>query len=185
MLFRSRTHSWVLMLIAFIWPKKGFIRGWIYLALRELRLRSSDYSLAAGLACGAFASFTPFLGVHIIIAAGLAWLIGGNMVMALIGTFVGNPWTFPFIWASTYAMGSWILGLEQIIDDLTQLNFSLLMAYPGQVFYAMTIGSLVLGVPFAVMLLGLCYASAGHVRVLFQVIKQNRMKKIRLKRKTP
>jgi uncharacterized protein (DUF2062 family) len=74
------------MLIAFIWPKKGFIRGWIYLALRVLRLRSSDYSLAAGLACGAFASFTPFLGVHIIIAAGLAWLIGGNMVMALIGT---------------------------------------------------------------------------------------------------
>ena len=49
----------------------------------------------------------------------------------------------------------------------------------------MTIGSLVLGVPFAVMLLGLCYASARHVRVLFQVIKQNRMKKIRLKRKTP
>ena len=39
-----------------------------------------------------------------------AWLIGGNMLAALLATFFGNPITFPFIAATSMGLGSYILG---------------------------------------------------------------------------
>ena len=72
-------------------------------------------ALAAGCAVGAFVSFTPYLGFHIAISIALAWLIRGNLIAAAIGTSVGNPLTFPLIWASTYQLGHAILRGEQAV----------------------------------------------------------------------
>jgi len=91
MLFRRRSSNRWARLQAFFWPEKGFWRGWIYLLFRILRLRSSDYSLSAGFACGVFASFTPLIGAHFFLAAALAWAIRGNIIMSMIGTAIGNP----------------------------------------------------------------------------------------------
>ena len=41
---------------------------------------------------------------------GPAFVVRGNYLAAAIGTAVGNPWTFPFIWAGTYRLGSFMLG---------------------------------------------------------------------------
>ena len=57
--------------------------------------------VAAGVAAGAFTSFTPFMGLHFLFAALFAWAIRGNLLASALGTFVGNPLTFPFIWAAT------------------------------------------------------------------------------------
>ena len=58
-----------------------------------------------GAAVGVFVSFTPFLGFHLLITFALAWLLGANMIAGAIATSIGNPLTFPFIWASTYQVG--------------------------------------------------------------------------------
>lgn len=81
----------------------------MYVMHRLSRLPGSGYSIACGFAFGSAISFTPFVGLHLVIAGALAWLFGGNVLAAWIGTLVGNPWTFPFIWLGIYKLGNWIL----------------------------------------------------------------------------
>ena len=178
-LFRSRTSRVVRATKGMVWPKKSFLRGWIYIGLRILRLRSSDYSLAAGFAAGVFASMTPFIGTHFVIAAGLAWLIRGNMAMSLIGTLAGNPWTFPLIWVGTYTIGTSILGVERVVEDVSQLDFGLLMEYPGKVLISMTVGSFVLGLPLGGVVLLIGYSSAGSIRSWLNLVGSKHRKRRR------
>ena len=92
-----------------VWPRHSWSRSVKYVAKRILRLTASPHAIAAGVAAGVFASCTPLLGFHFIIAFVVAYLIAGNFLAAALGTFFGNPITFPFIWASTYASGNFIL----------------------------------------------------------------------------
>jgi len=113
MLFRRRkrtTHIERARL--WVWPRVSWRRSTLYYIKRILRLSATPYAIAAGCAVGAFVSFTPFIGFHIVISIALAWLIRGNFIAAAIGTSVGNPLTFPLIWASTYELGYVILSGE-------------------------------------------------------------------------
>ena len=105
--------------IDFFWPSIGFKRSTKYVGYRLVRLPGTPYSLAAGFACGAAVSFTPFVGLHFVISAIFAWLIRANLVASAIGTVVGNPWTFPFIWAATFQTGEWLLGRDSNRDHIT------------------------------------------------------------------
>ena len=84
----------------------GWGRVVMYLWHRVGRLHGTPHSIAAGFASGAAISFTPFVGVHFILAALISWFSRGNIIAGLIGTGVGNPWTFPFIWWWTYMLGT-------------------------------------------------------------------------------
>ncbi len=87
------------------------------LAMRRLGgLRATPHEIALGCAVGAFASITPLLGMQTLIAVLLAMLLRASVPAAILGTFVGNPLSWPFIWASTYAMGLQIVGLEGVFD---------------------------------------------------------------------
>lgn len=103
-------------------PRKGFWRGFDYIHKRMRRLPDSPHRIALGFACGAMASFTPFFGLHFIIAAGFAWLVRGNIIAALFGTAIGNPLTFPFISATSLWMGRWILGLRHKGSDFQAIT---------------------------------------------------------------
>lgn len=74
------------------------------------RLKGTPYEIAAGFACGVAISFTPFIGFHLILAAITAWIIRANVVSSAIGTLIGNPWTFPFIWIAVLSTGRFLLG---------------------------------------------------------------------------
>jgi len=81
-----------------------------FYVLRILRLRASPHAIAVGVAAGVFAAFLPFIGVHMALSVAIAWLLGGNMIAATASTLlVGNPFTYPFIWASTWQAGEIIL----------------------------------------------------------------------------
>lgn len=92
----------------FLWPSLGWRRSTQYLFHRVGRLPGTSYSIAAGFACGAAISFTPFVGLHFVLGGLCAWLIRANVMAAIIGTAVGNPWTFPFIWTVIYNLGVWM-----------------------------------------------------------------------------
>lgn len=89
-----------------------------YIAHRLRRLRATPYAIAAGCAAGVFAAFTPFLGLHFILAGLLAWIARGSIIAAALGTFIGNPLTFPFIWFGSYKLGSWMLGMKGNIKNI-------------------------------------------------------------------
>lgn len=78
--------------------------------VRLRQLKGTPYSIAAGFACGVAISFTPFIGFHLVLAALTAWLVRGNIVSSAIGTLIGNPWTFPFIWIAVLSTGNFFLG---------------------------------------------------------------------------
>ena len=80
------------------------------------RLRASPHEIALGCALGAFVSVTPLLGVQTLIAIAIALLLRASIPAAIVGTFVGNPLSWPFIWVSTYAMGLQIVGLDGMLD---------------------------------------------------------------------
>ncbi len=75
-------------------------------------LKGTPTSIASGVAIGVMVSFTPFIGMHTLLAMVLAWLFRANIVAAALGTIVGNPWTFPFIWTAVYYTGRLILAGE-------------------------------------------------------------------------
>ena len=79
---------------------------------RLRKLRGTPQSIAIGVACGVAVSFTPFVGFHILLAAGTAWLMHGSIIASALGTVIGNPWTFPFIWATVLYTGHLILRNE-------------------------------------------------------------------------
>jgi uncharacterized protein (DUF2062 family) len=113
--------------------RPGLWRAWMLslksLARRLVNLRASPHEIALGCAIGAFVSVTPLLGVQTILAVLLATLLRGNVPASIVGTFVGNPLSWPFIWASTYAMGLQIVGFEGMLDPATfQHNMLLVWA---------------------------------------------------------
>jgi len=93
-------------------PRRNYVRSARYFAKRVLRIRATPHAIAAGVAAGAFASFTPLMGFHFILSFLLAFLVRGSMIAAAFGTAVGNPLTFPMIWASTLGVGRWLLGID-------------------------------------------------------------------------
>lgn len=95
--------------LTFLWPEKGFARGWRYIRHRVERINDTPGNIALGIACGALASFTPLFGLHFIVAALVAKMLRANIVSSLFGTMVGNPVTFPLIAAGSMSIGSYLL----------------------------------------------------------------------------
>ena len=123
-----------------LWPRMGWLRAGAYLRHRVVRLRGSPYSIAAGLACGAAVSFLPFIGLHFVSAALIAWLLGGNVIASAIGTAVGNPWTFPLIWWGTLRLGEVFLGSSRLADVPRQISLHYIFDHPFAVLLPMTVG---------------------------------------------
>ena len=120
------------------------------------KLKGTPNSVAIGVACGVAVSFTPFVGAHLVLAMLTAWFLRGNVVAAVLGTAFGNPWTFPFIWASILYTGRKMLQGEgaQILNvnfetlfarafrALIKLDFDLFFSDIWPILWPMMVGSL-------------------------------------------
>ena len=117
-----------------------------YYKLRLARLPASNYAISSGFACGSMVSFTPLLGLHFILAVVFAFLIRGNIIAALIGTVVGNPITFPFIWGLIYKIGTFVTTIKHI-DLSNDINFKMIINQTYEIFFPMFVGGIVVA-PF-------------------------------------
>lgn len=93
-----------------LWPRRSWSRSLRYVLHRIWRLSGSPHRIAIGSAAGVFAAFTPLVGFQFLIAAVLAWLLGGRIVASALASFTANPISYPFIWVSTYYAGNLLLG---------------------------------------------------------------------------
>jgi uncharacterized protein (DUF2062 family) len=151
-MFRRRNkREWFHNIREFLWPQMGWWRATRYVAHRVARLPGSPYSIAAGFACGAAISFTPFVGLHFVLAALLAWVIRANILASAIGTAVGNPWTFPFIWVWIYHLGNFLLGRQ--VSELPEIEytFRFFVDFILERFFDIFIPCLVGGIPTAIV----------------------------------
>ncbi|WP_240611097.1 DUF2062 domain-containing protein [Oceaniglobus ichthyenteri] len=86
------------------------MRAGQYVVHRLRRLPDPAHKISRGIAAGVFVSFTPLFGFHFVTAAAIAWMMRGNILAAVLGTFAGNPLTFPLIATASVRLGSWMLG---------------------------------------------------------------------------
>jgi uncharacterized protein (DUF2062 family) len=109
---RRDPKSWLRAFVDFLWPRGGWARAFHYVKHRMRRLPDSPERIARGIWAGVFTAFTPFYGVHFFISAALAFVLRGNVLAALMGTFFGNPLTYVPIGVASLQTGYWLLGTQ-------------------------------------------------------------------------
>ena len=111
MVFRRRDRRSVLRTIAdFLYPRGGWTRAFLYVKHRVRRLPDTPERIARGIWVGVFTTFTPFYGLHFLVAFLLARIFRGNILAALMATFFGNPLTYVPIGVISLKTGYAILG---------------------------------------------------------------------------
>ncbi|UWQ17394.1 DUF2062 domain-containing protein [Jannaschia sp. M317] len=106
---RDRLPIWQVVLRA-LWPRGGWGRAALYVKHRVRRLPDTPRKISRGIMVGVFTTFTPFYGLHFLVAAILAWVVRGNIMAALLATFFGNPLTYVPIGVVSMNLGHWMLG---------------------------------------------------------------------------
>lgn len=120
-------------------------RATLFYFLKLIRVKDSKKKLAIGFACGSMVSFTPFIGFHFLLAVIFAYILRGNVVASLIGTFVGNPFTFPLIWIFIYKLGNMFFKNDQNFS--IELTFQSFFDQGYDILIPMLIGSLIVSIP--------------------------------------
>jgi len=175
MLFKAREKINLLSKIFnFLWPKKGWKRIIKYTSLRLKRLPGSPHSIALGFTFGVAAALTPLFGLHFLIGVFFAWLFRVSIIASLIGNFIGNPWTFPFICILNFNVGKFFYSTNDNIDIsmkvlwnelyllwnfiyklFIELNYSESLSFVNQL---KLIPPMIIGSFFSIILIGIpCY----------------------------
>ena len=119
---------------------------------RFIRIRGHPREIALGFALGIFIGMTPTLGVQTPLAVFLAALFKWSKLSAGFGVWISNPLTVPFIYGFNYFIGANLLGLDSafaIPTDLTWASVKDMFQKAPQVFGALTVGGIILGLPVA------------------------------------
>ena len=103
------------------------------------KIKDFPEAVSVGMAWGAAVSFTPLLGFHLIICYLGTWLMRGNLIAATVGTIIGNPWTFPFIFYLDYKIGTTIF-LNSV--DYYEFKISFFVENFEALFYPTLLGSI-------------------------------------------
>ena len=91
----------------------------MYAKHRMIRLADSTGNIAAGLAFGGAISFSPLVGTHFLQCLIFWYPLRFNLLASFVGTVVGNPWTFPFIWLASITLGNSVLELMGVPSSAT------------------------------------------------------------------
>ena len=155
------------------WPSAGWKRAIQYGWRRVWRLSGTPHAISMGIAAGVFASCTPFIGFHILIAMLIAWVLRGNLIASAIGTFAGNPLTFPAIWFVVYEVGRYMVGAPVAanpdIAETLQSDRAFDMILPLLV--PLTVGA----VPVDIVLGGVGYVMTRSGVEAYQVRRRRRL----------
>jgi uncharacterized protein (DUF2062 family) len=92
--------------------RRSLKRRSIVLLLELMGRAEGPERVAAAVALGVGVGLSPFIGFHFILAIILAWIFRLNKLDTVLGSFAGNPWTLPPIYAMGYRLGRTILGLS-------------------------------------------------------------------------
>jgi uncharacterized protein (DUF2062 family) len=107
---RRKQRSYSRAVMEGFYPKGGWTRAFSYMFHRLRRLPDPPHKIARGVGVGVMVCFTPFFGMHFVMAAALCIILQGNILASILATFFGNPITFPIIALVSVEFGSWILG---------------------------------------------------------------------------
>lgn len=121
-MFRRRDYRpWYRVILEALWPRGGWMRAAHYVKHRMRRLPGTPEQIARGVMAGAFVVFTPYFGLHFVLAVLLARVMRGSILASLLATFIGNPLTYVPIAFISLETGHFLLGTRlygEINDSL-------------------------------------------------------------------
>jgi uncharacterized protein (DUF2062 family) len=104
---------------------RSLARRWLSVLLH---VQDTPKRTAAAYALGIFFGFSPFLGLHTILAVALAFALNLNRIAVLLGVYSNLPWIIAAYYASATMLGATLLqtrlpeGFRERLGDLFELS---------------------------------------------------------------
>ncbi len=118
------------------------IRKFIYWLWNQ---KGSPSQRALGFAVGIFSGCFPFFGLQTLMGVFLAKILNGNSILAAVGTWVSNPFTYVPLYYFNYKVGSLLLNIDRNIVDITHITTSELWSQGWYLSSRLIIGSIFVG----------------------------------------
>lgn len=121
---------------------------------RFLRIRGNPAEIAWGLAAGIMVGMTPLIGLHTIIVLFVTALFKWNKISAVLGVYITNPFTAPFIYTVTYWVGAKIVGNGNTFSlprGEGLMGFLDILLQTPDIFWKMALGGFIIGLPIAII----------------------------------
>jgi uncharacterized protein len=93
-------------------PANGYRRAIEYVVIRLKRRPGTPEYIAKGFAIGVAINYWPILFTHLIFGYILCRMLRGDLIAMVIGTLLGNPWTFAIVYPLSYKLGKTLLGMR-------------------------------------------------------------------------
>jgi uncharacterized protein (DUF2062 family) len=84
-------------------------------------VEDSPHRIALAFGLGVFIAFSPLLGLHTVMALGIAVAFRLSKAAMILGIYVNNPWTIAPMYMAGTALGCLLLGVST--DDLAAIRF--------------------------------------------------------------
>ena len=92
----------ILKFISWLWNQEG-----------------SPFQRALGFGVGIFSGCFPFFGLQTFMGVFLARIFKGNSILAALGTWISNPFTYVPLYYFNYKVGSFLINNDQDIVDFS------------------------------------------------------------------
>jgi uncharacterized protein (TIGR03546 family) len=133
-----------------------------------LTLDSHPGHISAGFAVGVFIGFTPFYGVHFLMAIAAAFVFRLNKVTCLTGTWVNNPFTVVPVTVLSYKLGRILLGMPPKDITIKGLDWQFVKSHAA----SLILGSSIFGFVVAVFSYFICYYLVVSFRQKDETLKE-------------
>ena len=152
-----------------MWRGIGIVRQSKLMLTRFVRLRGLPEEIAKGMALGIFIGMTPTMGLQMPIGLVCAWILKQNRLAAVLGVWITNPATAPFIYGLEYEVGRRLMGMDYVAfpDELT---LDSVMQMGWDVMAPMWLGGILAGL----LLAPLAYWATLRLVPLFKVWRPRR-----------
>jgi uncharacterized protein (DUF2062 family) len=118
-----------------------------------LSLDSHPGHISLGFAVGVFIGFTPFYGIHFLMAITAAFVFRLNKLTCITGTWLNNPLTVVPATALSYELGRRLLGMPPEKVTIKGLDWQFLKMHAT----SLILGSSLVGFAAAVLSYFVCY----------------------------
>ena len=105
----------------------------------------SSFQRALGFGVGIFSGCFPFFGLQTLMGVFIARIFRGNRILAAVGTWISNPFTYVPLYYFNYSVGSFLFDIEKDIVDFHNITTSELWSQGWRLSVRLFMGSLCVG----------------------------------------
>ena len=105
----------------------------------------SPFQRALGFGVGIFSGCFPFFGLQTLMGVFIAKIFKGNSILAAVGTWISNPFTYVPLYYFNYKVGSLLLNTDKVIVDFSHITTNKLWSQGWYLSSRLLMGSIFVG----------------------------------------